>query len=70
MVASAEAKAIVSTIITLAHALGLCTIAEGVETEEQAQMLRSLDCDEAQGYLFAKPMPAQQLLEFLAARRS
>ena len=67
---SVEAKAIVSTIITLAHALGLRTVAEGVETEEQAEVLRSLDCDEAQGYLFARPMPAQQLVEFLAARNT
>jgi EAL domain-containing protein (putative c-di-GMP-specific phosphodiesterase class I) len=64
---SAEAKAIVSTIITLAHALGLRTIAEGVETEEQAQLLRSLDCDEGQGFLFGKPMPADQLVKFLQA---
>ena len=65
MAGSSEAKAIVATIITLAHGLGLITVAEGVETEQQAQLLRSLDCDEAQGYLFAKPMPARDLVEFL-----
>ena len=65
MGSSSEAKAIVSTIITLAHALGLRTIAEGVETEEQAQILRSLDCDEGQGYLFGRPMPAEQLVDYL-----
>lgn len=48
--------ALVSTIINLAHALELNVVAEGVETEEQASLLRSLSCDEMQGYLFCKPM--------------
>jgi diguanylate cyclase (GGDEF)-like protein len=53
-----EGLALVSTIIILAHALKLKTVAEGVETEEQASQLRSLDCDEMQGYLFSKPVPS------------
>jgi diguanylate cyclase (GGDEF)-like protein len=56
---------IVETIVTLGNKLGLSTIAEGVEKREQASYMLKLGCDEAQGYLFAKPMPYEQLLEFL-----
>jgi EAL domain-containing protein (putative c-di-GMP-specific phosphodiesterase class I) len=58
MAVSREGLALVSTIINLAHALKLCVVAEGVETEEQARLLRLLNCDEAQGYLFSRPLPA------------
>lgn len=53
--------AIITTIISMAHALNLRTIAEGVETQEQLETLRSLRCDMVQGYLFSKPLPAQEL---------
>jgi PAS domain S-box-containing protein/diguanylate cyclase (GGDEF)-like protein len=57
MTADPRGQALVSTIISLAHALNLKVVAEGVETEEQASLLRLLNCDEMQGYLFSKPLP-------------
>ncbi len=57
MTVSEEGLALVATIINLAHSLKLKVVAEGVETEEQARLLRSLECDEMQGYLFSKPVP-------------
>ncbi|MDO9234714.1 MAG: EAL domain-containing protein [Aquabacterium sp.] len=57
-----DAKAIVSAVIKLAHALGLEVVAEGVETTAQQRILIRLGCDQLQGYLFAKPMPAEALL--------
>ncbi|WP_339720891.1 EAL domain-containing protein [uncultured Paraglaciecola sp.] len=59
---------IAETIVTLGNKLGLSTIAEGVEKREQASYMLKLGCDEAQGYLFAKPMPYEQLVEFLGTQ--
>jgi len=59
MTASPQGLALLSTIISLAHSLELTVVAEGVETEEQSRLLRELACDEMQGYLFCKPIPAQ-----------
>jgi EAL domain-containing protein (putative c-di-GMP-specific phosphodiesterase class I) len=58
MTAGPEGLALVSTIINLAHSLKLKVVAEGVETGEQSRLLRLLKCDEMQGYLFSKPVPA------------
>ncbi len=58
---SDEMVTIVTTIISLAHSLGLQVIAEGVETELQKSMLRDLKCDEIQGYLVSRPMPRESL---------
>jgi EAL domain-containing protein (putative c-di-GMP-specific phosphodiesterase class I) len=63
-----EDLSIVRSIIELAHALGLHTVAEGVETEGEWASLRGLGCDSAQGYYVARPMPADQATEWLAAQ--
>ncbi len=60
---------LVRAIISLAHALEIRVVAEGVETEEQLQFLRRNDCDHAQGYLIARPMPPDRITDFLAKRR-
>jgi EAL domain-containing protein (putative c-di-GMP-specific phosphodiesterase class I) len=49
---------LITNIITLVHSLSLKVVAEGVEEEEQAKLLRLLRCDELQGYLLGRPMPA------------
>jgi len=57
--------AFVKTIIDLAHLLKVKIVAEGVETKEQLQILRELGCDEWQGYLFSKPVPADEFASLL-----
>jgi diguanylate cyclase (GGDEF)-like protein len=59
---------LVEAIIGMARALGLTVVAEGVETQEQLQLLGQLRCQLAQGYLFAPPEPAERLLEIVEAR--
>ena len=58
---------LVQTIISLAHALRLKVIAEGVETEEQAKYLRLLRCDQLQGFLVSKPVPFEEMTHLLRA---
>jgi diguanylate cyclase (GGDEF)-like protein len=60
---------IARTVVGLGHSLGMRITAEGVETEQQADALKALGCEEAQGWLFAKPLEAEALLGWLAARR-
>ena len=62
MLDEADTMTLVSTIISLAHSLRLKVVAEGVETEDQAKMLRLLQCDEMQGYLFSRPLPLEQMM--------
>ncbi|MGQ0654752.1 MAG: putative bifunctional diguanylate cyclase/phosphodiesterase, partial [Betaproteobacteria bacterium] len=69
MAADPARGTLVSTIISLAHSLGLRVAAEGVETEQQAKLLGLLRCDEMQGYLISKPLPAQELEALLAPRQ-
>ena len=60
-----ENMEIVRTIIALADNLGLAVVAEGVETEEQLERLRTLGCGSAQGYFFSKPMDASSARRFI-----
>jgi diguanylate cyclase (GGDEF)-like protein/PAS domain S-box-containing protein len=62
--------AIAANLVSLAHALKLDVVAEGIETEGQLEKLRELGCDLAQGYLLGRPMPADALGELLLARRT
>ena len=62
---SSDGPAIVRGIIALGHAMGLSVVAEGVETEAQLAMLRDLDCDLAQGYLYSPALDADALAELL-----
>ncbi len=63
-----ESRKIVSAVVGLGQSLGMETIAEGVETQEQAEMLLLLRCDMGQGWLFGKPVPGEQLSHVTAAR--
>jgi diguanylate cyclase (GGDEF)-like protein len=60
-----EDQAIAQAIISMGKALGMTVIAEGVETAEQQAFLRDHACDEMQGFLFSKPLPAQQMADLL-----
>jgi diguanylate cyclase (GGDEF)-like protein/PAS domain S-box-containing protein len=66
---SVEDAAIVRSLIAMAHNLGLRVVAEGVETEAQAAFLLKESCEEAQGYLYAKPLPAAEFEIYLKGRR-
>jgi diguanylate cyclase (GGDEF)-like protein len=68
MASDPDAMTLTSTIISLAHSLRLQVIAEGVETEEQARMLRLLRCDQMQGYLFSRPLPFEEITGRLEQR--
>lgn len=63
----ASDRAIVEAIVLMATKLGIKLIAEGVETQEQAQLLAAAGCDMAQGYLYARPMPESEFLQFVLA---
>jgi diguanylate cyclase (GGDEF)-like protein/PAS domain S-box-containing protein len=68
MTTDADTMTLVSTIIGLAHAFDMLVVAEGVDSEEQAKLLRLLKCDMMQGYLFGRPQPAEEIEALLAAR--
>jgi diguanylate cyclase (GGDEF)-like protein/PAS domain S-box-containing protein len=67
MLRDADTMTLVQTIISLAHSLRLKVVAEGVESEEQAAILRRMQCDEMQGYLFSKPLAPDALVTLLTA---
>jgi EAL domain-containing protein (putative c-di-GMP-specific phosphodiesterase class I) len=62
-----ESKAIIQTIITLAHQLGLDVVAEGVESAEQLRHLRALECEYGQGYFVSRPLDAETISALIAA---
>jgi EAL domain-containing protein (putative c-di-GMP-specific phosphodiesterase class I) len=67
IVQDSDDRAIIGAVTSMAHKMGIKTVAEGVETEEQLAFLRDSDCDEAQGFLFSRPLPAAEFNEMIAA---
>ena len=60
-----KARQLVGSMISMAHSLGYRVIAEGVETQEQLQVVSQLGCDIVQGYYFSRPVPADEMAELL-----
>ncbi|MCK5276555.1 MAG: EAL domain-containing protein, partial [Alphaproteobacteria bacterium] len=69
MVREARDQELVRIIVTLAHTLGMDVVAEGVETTAHADSLRGLNCEYAQGFLYAAPLPAESAGKFLKDNR-
>jgi diguanylate cyclase (GGDEF)-like protein len=65
-----ESASIVRAVVALARSLDMTTVAEGVETQEQLELVRELGCDRIQGYIFSPPVPARDFAALLAERRS
>jgi EAL domain-containing protein (putative c-di-GMP-specific phosphodiesterase class I) len=63
----ANSAVIIEAVISLARSLGMSTIAEGVETEAQRRFLRQQGCQQIQGYLLGRPMPAEAIATYLSA---
>jgi diguanylate cyclase (GGDEF)-like protein/PAS domain S-box-containing protein len=70
MLEDTSAMTLISTIISLARSLKLETVAEGVESEEQAKILRLIGCDQMQGFLICKPLPFEEMTAFLSRSNS
>lgn len=68
LLADENDRAVAGAVVSLGQTLNLRVVAEGVETDAQAEFLRSINCDEMQGYLFSKPLPAEGLEELLSAK--
>ncbi len=69
MIDRRESRKIVAAVVGLGQSLGLTTVAEGVENQEEADMLLWLGCDQGQGWLYGRPQPAEMLAEMIEARR-
>lgn len=67
---SERSRAVVGSVINMAHALNLRVVAEGVETNEQLDIMSQLSCDEVQGYLISRPKPAEQMTALLVKQRA
>ena len=66
---SDKTNALINGIISMSHALGLKVVAEGIETTQQFEQLKAFDCDYAQGYLFSKPISADDMTHLLAVNQ-
>ncbi|MCB1543690.1 MAG: EAL domain-containing protein, partial [Rhodoblastus sp.] len=69
MESSPLARDVIKTMISMARNLNFDCVIEGVESAEQLALLRSFGCNLAQGYLFSQPLPEDEVLPFIAARR-
>jgi diguanylate cyclase (GGDEF)-like protein/PAS domain S-box-containing protein len=67
MSADSTDRELVAAVVGMGRALNLCVVAEGIETAEQAEVLREMGCDLGQGYLFSRPVPGQELEALVAA---
>jgi diguanylate cyclase (GGDEF)-like protein/PAS domain S-box-containing protein len=65
-----SAAGVVTGVIAMAHSLGLQVVAEGVDSEDQAKILREMDCDEVQGFLYAGALPPEEFVAFLKKRQA
>jgi EAL domain-containing protein (putative c-di-GMP-specific phosphodiesterase class I) len=61
-----SAHNLVSSVISLGHNIGMSIIAEGIEKKEQSEMLKKMGCDKIQGYFYSRPIPEQDVLEYLS----
>jgi len=67
MLDNQENMGLVPAMISIAASMGMSAIAEGVETQEQLEQLKSLKCDFAQGYLFSQPIEQNLVIDFIAS---
>jgi EAL domain-containing protein (putative c-di-GMP-specific phosphodiesterase class I) len=65
---NADDRIVVGAVVAMAHALGIAVTAEGIETVAHRDLARAAGCDRGQGYLFARPMPAEELATWLLKR--
>ncbi len=63
-------RVLIEATVRVAHSLGMRTVAEGIETEAQAAVVRALGCDKGQGYLYSRPLPAQELVGWLRGAKT